>query len=128
MTDLLKDWPLLAVVFGMIAIVLAAIVAIVNKVWKEYKETRSIDLAWRAAQNQKREDAVAAQNLLWREAMEDRDRRYEMLDRERENKMVDLTSMIKDIATILQSHDAKTDHAIILMKERTTPLPRRRND
>lgn len=129
MTELLKDWPLLAVVLGVLAIALTAIAATVNTAWKEYRSFRAEDLAWRAQQNKEREIANDKRDERWRLAMEERDRRYELLDRERENKIVDLASMIKDIATILQSHDAKTDAALTLMKERTTPLnPRRRND
>ncbi len=128
MTELLKDWPLLAVVFGMIAIVLAAIALVVVKVWGEYKVFRAEDLAWRERQNKERETSNDRRDDRWRLAMEERDKRYEALDRERENKIVDLASMIRDIATILQNHDAKTDSALTLMKERTTPLSRRRND
>jgi hypothetical protein len=89
-----------------------------------YRTERDKDLEWREKQNQQREAAVAEQNRQWRQAMAARDIRYEQLDRERESKVTDLANMLEKIATILQTHDAKTDAAMVVMQERTRPRPK----
>lgn len=94
-----------------------------------YRAERDKDLAWRGRQNEQREAAVAEQNRLWREAMAERDLRYEKFDQQRESTVKDLSANIKDIAEVLRNHDAQAKQILVTVEkidqQTTRPIPGR---
>ncbi len=90
--DVWVQFPLVAVIVACFAIAGGGIFYFTRWIWGEYKKERDKDLAWRESQNKAREDAVAEQNRLWREAMAERDLRYEQYDKERQGTLAQLAA------------------------------------
>jgi hypothetical protein len=136
--DVWHDFPvILIIVFIFILIGLAA-----RWFWYDYKkESRAArilavgeaekDRDWREKQNEKREQAVAVQNELWRSAMAERDRRYEAYDRERQDTLERISIALENVVTKddLLKHDnraAEIGNVVRKVEENTRPLPPRR--
>jgi hypothetical protein len=76
------------------------------------------DRIWREKQNDKREQAVAEQNKLWREAVALRDARYEQYDRERQTTLEKIASALDNVVTKqdLQEHDSQAREIKIVVE------------
>ena len=106
-TDVWAQFPLVGVILACFAAAAIAVFQFTKWVWGEYLKSRAEDMAWRERQNMAREANVAEQNRLWREAMTDRDARYEKFDRERQSALTQLAQSILGIAKQLEDHDAQ---------------------
>jgi septal ring factor EnvC (AmiA/AmiB activator) len=125
-TEVWLQFPLVAVIVLCFVLAGAGIFFFTKWIWGEYKIERQKDLDWRAAQNKQREEAVADQNLLWRQAMAERDIRYETYDRERQSTLKELAASMAGIANQLKEHDqqAKDIAAVVnRVDEHTRPVP-----
>jgi response regulator RpfG family c-di-GMP phosphodiesterase len=125
-TEVWLQFPLVAVIVLCFILAGAGIFFFTKWIWGEYKIERQKDLDWRENQNKQREAAVAEQNKLWREAMAERDTRYETYDRERQSTLKELAASMEGIASQLKEHDqqAKQIAAVVnRVEENTRPLP-----
>jgi hypothetical protein len=127
--DVWVQFPLVAVIVACFALAGIGIFAFTKWIWGEYKRERDKDLAWRELQNKAREDAVAEQNRLWREAMAARDLRYEQYDKERQGTLAQLAASMAGLVTKLDDHDVQAKEILIITEridQHTQPIPGRR--
>lgn len=126
--DVWVQFPLVALIVAVMALAGIAIFFFTKWIWGEYKKMRAEDLEWRATQNKAREEAVAEQNRLWREAMTVRDARYEKYDRERQGTLAQLAASMSGLGSQLQEHDAQAREILIItrrVEENTRPISTR---
>lgn len=123
------QFPIIAVIVLCFLIAFSGVFAFTRWAVNVYRAERDKDLAWREKQNEQREAAVAEQNRLWREAMAERDIRYEQFDQQREATVKDLSANVKDIAEVLRNHDAQAKQILVTVdkidKQMTKPVPGR---
>jgi hypothetical protein len=106
------QFPVVAVIVLCIALISLAVFGFTRWVWSEYKKERQLDLNWRAEQNKLREDAIAAQNNIWRDAITSRDARYEQYDKERQTTLSQVAVSMASLARQLEDHDAQAKNIL----------------
>lgn len=133
-SEVWHDFPVIFILI--VVFIIAGIVA--RWFWSDYKkEARAArviavgeaekDRAWREKQNDKREEANAVQNELWRSAMAERDKRYEAYDRERQQTLERISIALENVATKedLMRHDtraAEIGKVVKIVEENTRPV------
>lgn len=124
------QFPVIAVIVLCFLLAGSGIFGFTKWIWNQYRAERDKDLDWRERQNAQREAAVAEQNRLWREAMAERDVRYEQFDQQRESTVKMLAANIKEIAEALKSHDgqAKEIKTVVERIDREITRPRTKVD
>ncbi len=105
--DVWAQFPLVGVIVACFVLAAIAVFQFTKWVWSEFQKSQEKDKAWRTEQNMAREANVAEQNRLWREAMTERDARYEKFERERQSTLTQLAQSILGIAKQLEDHDAQ---------------------
>lgn len=123
------QFPVVAVIVACFILTFTGIFFVVRWIWVEYKCERDKDLAWRADQNQKREEAIAAQNNIWRDAITSRDARYEQYDKERQTTLSQIAVSMESLSAQLQEHDDKANQIMSLTEridDNTRPPDNRR--
>lgn len=114
--DVWVQYPLVAVIVLCFVVAGGAIFAFTKWIWGEYKKVQEADRIWKETQNKAREEAEAEQNRLWREAMSNRDARYEQYDRERQGTLAKLADSMAGIATQIKDHDLQAKEIMAITK------------
>jgi hypothetical protein len=73
--------------------------------WREYACERDKELVWRENQAALRDKAAAQQNQLWRDAMLERDMRYEKYDSQRQHWLDNLAPIMGEMNKLLITND-----------------------
>lgn len=115
--EIWKEYPLVSVIVLCFALACVAVFFFTRWVWTEYCKEKDKDLAWRETQNMARERAVAEQNALWREAVAERDIRYERYDKERQGTLTQLAETMAGMVEQLQAHDSQAKEILRLSQD-----------
>lgn len=124
--DVWLQFPLVAVIVLVIALLGLSVFGFTKWIWGQYKIERDKDLAWREDQNAKREAAIAEQNRLWRESVIAMNARYEQYDRQRQGTLEKISASLESVAADLKAHDMQAKEigkTVNRVEENTRPLP-----
>jgi hypothetical protein len=129
------QFPLLAVIVLIVALIAVAVFFFTRWIWNEYKEVKKADLDWREGQNKLREEAAAEQARLWRENTAEQNRmwreavgtfseRSEQFDMQKMGMLKDISASLAKVASDLQLHDLQAKSiadAVKRVEENTRP-------
>ena len=103
--DTWSEFPVIAVIVLCFALAFTGLFFIVKWVWREYACERDKELSWRETQALLRDTAAAQQNQLWRDAMLERDVRYEKYDSQRQHVLEHFAETLGGMNRLLITHD-----------------------
>jgi hypothetical protein len=113
---LIQEFPIIALVVTIVTMILTAIAAFTRWVWREVRAEQDRDRTWREQQNEKREAAQVEINNSWRQAMKERDDRWEKIDAEQRGILERIANGLKSVQDAIEQHDVKTEVALATMR------------
>jgi hypothetical protein len=119
-----SQFPLVGVIVLCFALAGTGIFFVARWFWAQYVCERDKELKWREEQASLRDRSAAEQNALWREAMKERDVRYERYDAQRQHAIEDLANTIGNMNDLLIAHDQQAkaiQTSVETIKDQTRP-------
>jgi hypothetical protein len=111
--DVWIQFPLIAVIVACFVLTFVGLFIFTKWVWGEYKAQRDIELDFRKIEALKRDRAFAEQNTLWREALLERDVRWEIADKITQVATKELAGMMSHMIAMMADHDAKAQDILV---------------
>jgi hypothetical protein len=103
--DTWTEFPVIAVIVLCFALAFTGLFFTIKWAWREYACERDKELVWRENQAALRDKAAAQQNQLWRDAMLERDMRYEKYDSQRQHWLDNLAPIMGEMNKLLITND-----------------------
>lgn len=113
---LLQEFPIVALIITIVTMLFGSITAFARWTWREVRAEQERDRVWREKQNEKREAAQTEINNSWRQAMKDRDDRWERIDAEQRVILERIANGLKSVQDAIEQHDVKTEVALATMR------------
>lgn len=119
-----EEYPLLGAIVLCFALAFTSIFIALRWMWGVYVIERDKDRAWRAEQNQKRENALAEQNEKWRIATTERDKAFQENTVAQQQVLKDISINLINVSNTLNAHDEQAREIlqkVTAIDERTKP-------